>query len=130
MPLRAERSVPYFITVLYYGFTWWLLYKAPVPPILAQLMMGAAIAVLGTALVNFKYKISAHLVGIGGLSGCFLVLGLHGSQDYTLPFIIGILSSGILGWARLQLSAHSPVEVYSGFLLGLLSQFIAVIIFR
>jgi membrane-associated phospholipid phosphatase len=30
-----------------------------------------------------------------------------------------VLSSGLVGWSRLHLGAHTPREVYAGFALGL-----------
>jgi membrane-associated phospholipid phosphatase len=64
------------------------------------------------------------MVGIGGLAGAFLMLGFNGLHDYTLWVILSFLLSGIMGWARLQLKAHSPFEIYSGFLLGMMCQIV------
>jgi len=88
-------------------------------------MLGASIAILFTGIINLKMKISAHMVGIGGATGAFLVVGLTGFQDFSIFVIAGVFIAGCLGWARLQLNAHTPKEVYSGFLLGVLCQLIA-----
>lgn len=122
---QTERTTPYLISFVFFSSTWWLLSKAPLPPIVAQLMLGASIAILFTSFINLKIKISAHLVGIGGTTGAFLIVGLSGFQDYTLFVIIGVFIAGCLGWARLQLNAHTAKEVYSGFLLGVVCQLIA-----
>jgi membrane-associated phospholipid phosphatase len=122
---QEERSTPYFISFIFFASTWWLLSKAPLPPIVAQLMLGATIAILFTGVINLGIKISAHLVGIGGATGAFLVVGLEGFQDFSVFIIAGFLIAGCLGWARLQLNAHRPVEVYGGFLLGIFCQLLA-----
>lgn len=122
---QSERTNPYFISFLFFAGTWWLLSKAPLPPIVAQLMLGASIAIVLTGIINLKMKISAHMVGIGGLTGAFLVVGLTGFQDFSIFVIGGILLAGVLGWARLALNAHKPVEIYSGFLLGVFCQLVA-----
>jgi membrane-associated phospholipid phosphatase len=122
---QEERSTPYLISFIFFSSTWWLLNKAPLPPIVAQLMLGASIAILFTGIINLKMKISAHMVGIGGATGAFLVVGLTGFQDFSIFVIAGVFIAGCLGWARLQLNAHTPKEVYSGFLLGVLCQLIA-----
>ncbi len=122
---QKERNTPYIITFIFFISTWWLLNKAPLPPIVSQLMLGASIALFCTYLINFKMKISAHLIGIGGVTGAFLVTGLSGIYDYTVWVMLCFLVSGILAWARLQLNAHRPVEIYSGFFLGLSCQIIA-----
>ena len=122
---QNERTSPYLISLFFFTTTWWLLSKAPLPPIVAQLMLGASIAILFTAIINLKMKISAHLVGIGGATGAFLVLGLSGFQDYSFNVIAGVFIAGCLGWARLELQAHTSREVYSGFLLGVFCQLLA-----
>lgn len=122
---QQERNTPYLITFIFFIGTWWLLSKAPLPPVVAQLMLGASIAIFFTGIINYKMKISAHMVGIGGVSGAFLVVGWSGIQDYTLYIVFSFLISGLLGWSRLYLKAHEPKEIYSGFLLGLVCQLIA-----
>jgi hypothetical protein len=122
---QSERTTPYLISFIFFMSTWWLLSKAPLPPIIAQLMLGAAIAILLCIIINTKIKISAHMVGIGGALGAFLLLGFSGFQDYSFFVMAGILLAGMIGWARLQLNAHTPTQVYLGFILGVLSQFVA-----
>lgn len=41
------------------------------------------------------------------------------SHDTYLPYFIGsILVSGIVSSARLQLKAHTPTQIYAGFVIG------------
>lgn len=122
---QSERGTPYLISFIFFVSTWWLLSKAPLPPIVAQLMLGASIAIFFTGIINMKIKISAHMVGIGGATGAFLVVCLNEYHDYNFFVIAGIFVAGCLGWARLQLNAHQPLEVYSGFLLGVFCQLLA-----
>ncbi len=82
---------------------------------------------LGLIIVNilfiWKFKTSLHLLGIGNTLGFLLVLN-HQYGIKALPAImIIILLAGVLGSARIYLKAHHPIEVYVGFLLGLVSQF-------
>jgi membrane-associated phospholipid phosphatase len=61
------------------------------------------------------------MVGIGGLSGTFVGLQFYtglNQMHYILP---GFILAGLLGVARLLLNAHSPAQVYAGFLLGFFS---------
>jgi membrane-associated phospholipid phosphatase len=125
---QMERTRPYLISFVFFVSTWWLLSKAPLPLIVTQLMLGASIAILCTGIINLKIKISAHMVGIGGATGSFLVVGLTSFQDLSIYIIAGIILAGLLGWARLQLNAHKPLEVYLGFLLGVVCQLIAGLI--
>lgn len=82
----------------------------------------------GLIIVNllflFNFKTSLHLLGMGNTLGFLLVLN-HQYGISALPAImIIILLSGILGSARIQLKAHFPKEVYIGFFLGLITQFL------
>ena len=70
------------------------------------------------SFISYFWKISAHLVGWGGLVGLILILSLRFNTDLMLFLILAILSSGFIGFARLKLEAHNPLQVYSGFLLG------------
>ena len=63
-------------------------------------------------------------MGMGNMLGFLFVLN-HQYGIKSLPAImVIIILSGILASSRIQLKAHVPKEVYLGFFLGLLSQFI------
>lgn len=84
--------------------------------------MGGGIAILLTAFINLKFKISAHMVGIGGLLGVLISISYLIKFDMTLFYIFVIILAGIVGFARLTLNEHKPLQVYAGFLLGLTIQ--------
>ena len=44
--------------------------------------------------------------------------------DYILALVM--LMAGIVGYARLKLNAHTPAQVYSGFLLGVVVEIITL----
>ena len=53
-------------------------------------MLGATIAMLATVILNYKFKISAHMIGIGGLIGSIAGLTILLGVDYR-SLIIGAL---------------------------------------
>ena len=121
METIAERWFPFLLTTLLYGFTYFLLLKANLPRPVYVMQIGGIFALAITTLINFKWKISAHMVGIGGLAGTFVGLQFYtgiNQMHYILP---GFILAGLLGVARLLLNAHSPAQVYAGFLLGFFS---------
>jgi membrane-associated phospholipid phosphatase len=69
-------------------------------------------------IITSKWKISAHMIGIGGITGliAYLIYYLHVNLEIYL--IVIVLVSGLTGTARLILNAHHPSEIYSGFLMG------------
>ena len=109
---RTDRTMPY------------LVYVASVVAVLS-LVFGTAVAMLIAMCINFFWKISAHMIGIGGLLGG--IMGI--SRVYLLnpywAFIIVLLIAGFLGSARIQLKKHTPAQVYAGFGLGFISIYIS-----
>ena len=85
---------------------------------LVVILFGTAAVMLIAMGINFRWKISAHMIGIGGLIGG--IMGI--AQIYALNpwrgFIIGFLIAGCLGTSRLILQRHTPAQVYAGFGLG------------
>lgn len=75
-------------------------------------------------LFIFKIKTSLHLLSLGISVGFFMLLGTQYFISFLPVILILILISGLLASARLYLKAHTPKEVYLGFLLGLISPFI------
>jgi len=128
METSKERSIPYGSAALYYFALFYLFYHQQFPGIFKSLVLGAAFSILLTWFINFKWKISAHTVGIGGTAGAALgvIYRLH-AEMYTV-FILLIFFSGILAYARLKLNAHTPSQVYSGFALGFIVE-LGIILF-
>lgn len=127
MPGRRERIAPYGMSLVYYGMTAYLLARTPLHPMALALFIGAALALLLTTLITLRWKISAHMVGIGGLLGALVALSVrHGLQAFAL-ICAAVVAAGALGTARLLDSDHSPAQVYAGAALGFGSVLLAVL---
>jgi len=118
MESNNERVIPLIIVSGFFFATYYFLREAPQSGIFNLFILGATILVLMCLLINFLYKISVHMVAIGGLLGTFTGLALIFHQDLTLIIFSIIIIAGIIGFARLKLKAHTPMQVYLGFLLG------------
>jgi hypothetical protein len=129
MESTRERIIPYISTSLYFFSLYYLFTTAQFPPVFVILILGAGISIVLTWIVNFKWKISAHAVGIGGIIGATMGISLRLMIDLRFILIIVILMAGCLGFARLKLRAHSPAQVYTGFLLGILTELILMIFY-
>jgi membrane-associated phospholipid phosphatase len=64
------------------------------------------------------------MTGIGGLTGTFLALSFKWVTDFRLLIIVLFLLAGIIGWSRLRMKAHRPVEIYIGYGTGFLLMFL------
>ena len=82
--------------------------------------MGAAFSVTAAFVINLKWKISIHMLGMGGIVGTIIGLILRYQID-AVPLVISlVILSGLVGYSRLRLDAHTPLQVYAGFVLGTL----------
>jgi len=128
METTRERTIPYISTSLYFFALYYLFYNAEFPPVFVIVILGAAISILLTFLINFKWKISAHAIGIGGIIGAVMGISLRLMIDLHLILVLCIFIAGCVGFARLKLNAHTPSQVYTGFLTGFLVE-LALMIF-
>lgn len=124
-----QRTTPYIYTLICYGFWAYFLYAIMHLPILLLIIaIGTIVALGAVSIINRWWKISAHLTGIGGLLGGICSFAVYYS---TLPrvLICGILVIALLlMYARLYLNAHTPMQVVCGFLLGLTTTFLPILI--
>ena len=58
------------------------------------------------------------MISLGGMLGAFLGLSFVMMIDLTPLLLLIIFVSGLVGYARLQLNAHTPAQVYAGFVTG------------
>lgn len=118
MPIRTERTLPFVLSWSYCGMTYYLIRRTPMHPTAWALFFGILVALLATTLINLRWKISAHMVGIGGIIGTLLALMLmHGVRA---PFMLCALFmvAGALGTSRLYLTDHTQAQIHLGALLG------------
>ena len=115
---RKERTLPYLSTLMVYGISYYMIKDQLPAPGLTYSMLGGTIAILVTAIANRFYKVSAHMIGIGGLTGAVLFISVVLGYNTTTELIILFPIAGILGAARLALNAHSPFEIWTGYVMG------------
>tara|TARA_B100000767_G_scaffold183239_1_gene171061 strand:- start:397 stop:999 length:603 start_codon:yes stop_codon:yes gene_type:complete len=129
MSNHKERSLPLFKTVIWISFGYYLLQNLLFyTPILKAELLGAILIILLAAIISKFWKISLHLLGIGGVVGVFIALQIiHG--DFLYLLLLFILLSGLLGVARIKQKAHNYAQVYAGFLVGLSVELITLLVY-
>ena len=120
--IREQRFIPYLFTVLCYAVAAYYLYYCHSPQWFVMFMVGSAITVLLMALINLKWKISAHMAGIGGVVALLYQLHVQGLSAFDLLWLLCfvIIVAGALGSARLALRRHGLWQVLAGAVLGFL----------
>jgi len=125
---REERTLPYLFSFLAYLFWTFFLYRIlQLPLFMVSMGIGAAISIAIITFINLKWKISAHLSGIGGLVGGLFGICFRMAIN-PLPLIITVLFiSALVALSRIELKAHTPGQTLAGFTLGFLAVFLPCI---
>ncbi len=118
MEQTKERNIPFFVTAICFAGCFYLLQKIPMARVLGYSILGASIAIFISFLINLKWKISVHMVGIGGLLGLLYTFSQQMHFNFLMPIILCSILAGALGTSRLLMSAHVPSQIYTGFILG------------
>ena len=97
-------------------------------PILKIELICAIIIIFLASIISRFWKISLHMLGVGGLVG--VVFSLHTLYGgFSEILIIFILISGVVGVARIKQKAHDHNQIYVGFVIGLIVESAGILIF-
>lgn len=126
LPSIKERKVPLFIMMCLFLFLARYFSHFRNVQDLSYLFYGTLLGLIGIYLIfALGIKTSIHLLSMGSAVGYFIVFQLIYNISVTPLILILILLSGLLASSRLYLKAHTPKEVYLGFLLGIGTQLIS-----
>ena len=126
---KLERIFPLGLSLFIYGNLYFRFRLNDYPQILELTLLTAGVLLIANLLTNIQWKISTHTIGIAGLLGIMISnIDLFSYQLY-LPLICVIFIAGWIGTSRLLLQAHSRMEVYTGYVIGLICSVGVFIIF-
>jgi hypothetical protein len=123
MQRRQERMIPFICNLALMMIAYYMMRKIALPSIFYLLLLGAAASVAVAIFINMKWKISIHMIGIGGISGALFGMSTFLSVDLRIPLLVSLLVAGALGTARLSRNAHKPLEIYGGFFVGFFCEY-------
>ena len=87
-------------------------------------MIGALIILFIAHAITLRWKISIHMLGIGGLTGALIGLSQRFQYDHFIMISVVVLLAGFVGYARLKTNSHNFQQVYAGFIIGLIVEWI------
>jgi hypothetical protein len=138
---KMERIGPMIVVSIVYM---WLFINFKnntiLPLVFTAVMLGSSISVLAAFFINNFTKISLHCVGMGAMVAALfslkfkmqygnLIINTTETNNIEINIymliLISIVLAGVVGSARLFLKAHTREQIFAGYLLGFLSQFIA-----
>ena len=120
-----QRTMPYIYSIVCYGF--WAYFCGSVmhlPQFIVLTAAGATVALLIVLLINYRWKISAHLTALGGLFGGMMSFSLSTGISATTSLIGCSVAALLLMFARVYDESHTPPQVVCGYLLGTLATFL------
>ncbi len=122
-----ERPLPLFITFFWVSLGLFSLQNILLfVPFLNAALLGCVIIIILSSFVSLFWKISLHMLGMGGVLAVLVGASvLYETRPVLIIFLIFL--SGVLGSARLYENAHSSTQIYSGFIVGFLIQLVVLL---
>lgn len=124
---KSQRTMPYSVSIACYIGAGLFLSSMQAPAWLDAFFYGAAVVSLLSLIITHWWKISAHTGGMGDLAAVCYWLAFH--NVIALPMIwvsIAFALVGAMGWARLYLRHHTPLQVFAGATMAFLIEYIAL----
>lgn len=126
---QRDRIIPYIACSIFYFWAYLVFKKQGIyPTVLPSFIFGVFLSCNAALMANIYQKISIHAMGVGGWLGFFLVVAFSQTMLMTWPVSMVILIAGLVCTSRLLISDHTNKELYTGFFLGVICQFIAAVI--
>ena len=130
MRTKEERNGPVFVSIMIMiiGYPFFKSISQ-LSPYLTSVYLSSVFILIIAFLITKRWKISLHMLGIGGATGSFIALNyIFGGMFFWV--ILFLFLSGLLVSARLNLKAHNRSQVYAGFLLGCIFQTCFIVYFN
>ena len=123
MENQKERKWPLLIAISSYYLLFRMFEFLYIHPIIIKLVLGAMLILFLAVIISNFWKISLHMLGIGGVFGAFLAFQyLFGGKLFLI--ILLLLCSGLVAYARINENTHTLKQVYLGFLVGACVEFL------
>ena len=131
MPTIEERKFPIlFFTFLTLIIANWL-FTTTIVDLLGVLFLGYAVGfAIAYGFLFLKIKLSLHTAAIGGIIGFLIYFSLSYEINLILLLIVFFIISGLIATSRIHLKAHSQLEVFLGFIVGILTQILVFVIYH
>jgi len=120
METREERVFPLILTAAFYYSTYYVLRQIQIPNMFQLFLLGTTFLIALALLINFWWKISIHMIALGGMIGTMIGISMQLNYDMRILIALLFIFAGLTAFSRLKLSSHNPAQVYTGFLMGLL----------
>jgi hypothetical protein len=124
---QKDRIIPFVICNIWYFWIWYVWRNLPNSP--GEIVILAMAIFLASAIglmANIYMKISMHAISVGVAISFMLFLSVTQSINFGVYISIAFLIAGLVCTARFIVSDHTAPEIYTGLLVGGVSQLIAI----
>lgn len=141
MESNKDRVGPMIASGIFYIWLYVNVRQNPnIPDIFTTFLLGTTIALFIAFFINNFTKISLHSIAVGGVLASMILLkfgfdyysfliNIPGFGSYIvstdLLIVFAIILAGVMGSVRLFLKAHTPDQIFGGYLVGMFAQMIA-----
>ncbi|MEP7374420.1 MAG: hypothetical protein ABI675_13585 [Chitinophagaceae bacterium] len=124
---QKDRIIPFVICNIWYFWIWYVWRNLPnSPKEIVVLAMAIFLASAIGLMANIYMKISMHTIAMGVAISFMLFLAVTQSISFGVYASIAFLIAGLVCTARFIVSDHTSGEIYTGLLVGVFSQLIAI----
>ncbi len=125
---REHRHMPYILTICSYTVCITLMSRMNVVMFVRGVVMAAFVSQIICVFVNAWWKVSTHMVGMGGLVGALIAFSHLFYFNPLWYACVLIILSGALGTSRIILRQHSLAQVLVGFFIGFLCALVFILL--
>lgn len=115
---REHRHLPYVVTACSYSACLIIMTKLNVYMFIRGIVLAALVSQVICVVLNAWWKVSTHMVGMGGLVGALIAFSNLFYFNPVFLLCLLLLLSGCVGTARIILRQHTLAQVYVGFCIG------------
>ena len=128
MDKSTDRVVPLLFSAIFYYVGYFFLGRLSVYPVYRIFLIASILIIIVLMLISMRWKISAHMAGIGGLVGALIALSLRLEINNSglIAVLVGI--AGLIGSSRLILGKHNSLQIYAGFFVGFAVNFLILVL--
>lgn len=126
-----ERYGPLIASMMFYFWVFWLFHKQFQAPIIVQsMLLGIFLTTVMVFMASIFFKISMHTAAWGCVAAISVICGLLGISGSVWFIVFAFIMAGLIGSARVYLKAHIMPQIWSGYVVGILSQIIAYFVIK
>jgi len=126
---REERFLPYSLILILYIISFIFIYRLPLNSYIHAYALTLPVLVALLIIGNIRFRLNAHMMALGGLSGLIIALTALFGIPLQSYFIGIILATGLTGTARKILANYSSFELFGGFCTGFGASVLIMLLF-